>query len=88
MARHLGFALTIFEQNPISVACKTLVDHNNLETLYVLERHPKRTKPSGYAQLVWPRDPGALRQAMKDEHFAQAQRRRAQAEAQVAIFKK
>jgi hypothetical protein len=38
--------------------------------------------------LVWPRDPGALRQAMKDEHFAQAQRRRAQAEAQVAIFKK
>src|SRR6201987_4188252 len=34
-----------------------------------------------------PRDPRALRQAMKDEHFAQAQRRRAQTEARVAIFK-
>src|ERR1700751_3397640 len=34
-----------------------------------------------------PRDPRALCQAMKDEHFAQAQRRRAQTEARVAIFK-
>jgi hypothetical protein len=34
-----------------------------------------------------PRDPRALREAMKDEHFAQAQRRRAQTEARVAIFK-
>jgi hypothetical protein len=33
------------------------------------------------------RDPRALREAMKDEHFAQAQRRRAQTEARVAIFK-
>jgi hypothetical protein len=32
-------------------------------------------------------DPRALRQAMKDEGFAQAQRRRAQSEARVAIFK-
>ena len=34
-----------------------------------------------------PRDPRALREAMKDQHFAQAQRRRAQTEARVAIFK-
>jgi len=33
------------------------------------------------------RDPRALREAMKDENFAQAQRRRAQTEARVAIFK-
>jgi hypothetical protein len=33
------------------------------------------------------RDPRALREAMKDEAFAQAQRRRAQTEARVAIFK-
>jgi hypothetical protein len=33
------------------------------------------------------RDPRALREAMKDQHFAQAQRRRAQTEARVAIFK-
>lgn len=33
------------------------------------------------------RDPRALREAMKDEHFAQAQRRRAQTEARVGIFK-
>jgi hypothetical protein len=34
-----------------------------------------------------PRDLRALREAMKDEQFAQAQRRRAQTEARVAIFK-
>jgi hypothetical protein len=33
------------------------------------------------------RDPRALREAMKDEHFAQAQHRRAQTEARIAIFK-
>ena len=33
------------------------------------------------------RDPRALREAMKDQHFAQAQRRRAQTEARVGIFK-
>jgi hypothetical protein len=33
------------------------------------------------------RDPRVLREAMRDEHFAQAQRRRAQTEARVAIFK-
>jgi hypothetical protein len=34
-----------------------------------------------------PRDPRALREAMKDEDFAQAQHRRAQTEARIAIFK-
>jgi hypothetical protein len=34
-----------------------------------------------------PRDPRTLREAMKDEHFAQAQRRRAQTEGRIAIFK-
>jgi hypothetical protein len=34
-----------------------------------------------------PRDPRALREAMKDADFAQAQRRRAQTEARIAIFK-
>jgi hypothetical protein len=34
-----------------------------------------------------PRDPRALREAMKDEYFAQAQRRRAQTEGRIAIFK-
>jgi hypothetical protein len=33
------------------------------------------------------RDPRALREAMKDKHFAQGQHRRAQTEARVAIFK-
>jgi hypothetical protein len=31
--------------------------------------------------------PRALREAMKDQHFAQAQRRRAQTEGRIAIFK-
>src|ERR1700751_2596104 len=34
-----------------------------------------------------PRDPRALREAMKDQHFAQAQHRRAQTEGRIAIFK-
>jgi hypothetical protein len=34
-----------------------------------------------------PRDPRALREAMKDEDFARAQHRRAQTEARIAIFK-
>lgn len=34
-----------------------------------------------------PRDPRALREAMKDEPFAQAQHRRAQTEGRIAIFK-
>jgi hypothetical protein len=34
-----------------------------------------------------PRNPRALREAMKEERFAQAQRRRAQTEGRVAIFK-
>ena len=34
-----------------------------------------------------PRDPRALREAMKNQHFAQAQRRRAQTEGRIAIFK-
>jgi hypothetical protein len=34
-----------------------------------------------------PRDPRALREAMKDQHFAQAQRHRAQTEGRIAIFK-
>jgi hypothetical protein len=34
-----------------------------------------------------PRNPRALREALKEERFAQAQRRRAQTEARVAIFK-
>ena len=34
-----------------------------------------------------PRDPRALREAMKDQHFAQEQHRRAQTEGRIAIFK-
>jgi hypothetical protein len=33
-----------------------------------------------------PRDSLALRETMKDEHFAQVQRRRAQTERRIAIF--
>jgi hypothetical protein len=41
----------------------------------------------GTFAALCPRDPRALREAMKDERFAQCQRRRAQTEARVAIFK-
>jgi len=41
----------------------------------------------GTVAALCPRDPRALRAAMKDEHFAQAQRRRAQTEARLGIFK-
>jgi hypothetical protein len=37
--------------------------------------------------VQWLEDPRALREAMKDEHFAQAQHRRAQTEGRIAIFK-
>ena len=41
----------------------------------------------GTSAALCPRDPRALREAMKDERFAQLQRRRAQTEGRVAIFK-
>ena len=41
----------------------------------------------GTFAALCPRNPRALRQAMKQESFAQFQRRRAQTEARVAIFK-
>jgi hypothetical protein len=41
----------------------------------------------GTFSAICPRNPGALRAAMQDDRFAQAQRRRAQTEARVAIFK-
>jgi hypothetical protein len=44
-------------------------------------------KERGTFAGLCPRDPRALREAMKDADFAQAQRRRAQTEARIAIFK-
>lgn len=41
----------------------------------------------GTFSAICPRSPGALRAALQEERFAQAQRRRAQTEARVAIFK-
>jgi hypothetical protein len=65
------------------VALKSLVTDRGFDN----KTNIKWLEHRGIFAGLCPRDPRALRQAMKDEQFAQAQRRRAQTEARVAIFK-
>src|ERR1700751_1986448 len=67
----------------LKAALKSLVTERGFDN----KTNLKWLEQRGIFAGLCPRDPGALRQAMKDEDFAQAQRRRAQTEARVAIFK-
>jgi transposase-like protein DUF772 len=70
-------------ESALEVAIKGLVTDRGFDN----KANVKWLEQRGTFAALCPRDPRALREAMKDEHFAQAQRRRAQTEARVAIFK-
>jgi hypothetical protein len=70
-------------ESGLQVAIKSLVTDRGFDN----KSNVKWLEGRGTFAGLCPRDPRALREAMKDEHFAQAQRRRAQTEARVAIFK-
>ena len=70
-------------ESALEVAIKGLVTDRGFDN----KANVKWLEQRGTFAGLCPRDPRAMREAMKDEHFAQAQRRRAQTEARVAIFK-
>jgi hypothetical protein len=70
-------------ESGLKVAIKSLVTDRGFDN----KTNVKWLEGRGTFAGLCPRDPRALREAMKDEHFAQAQRRRAQTEARIAIFK-
>jgi hypothetical protein len=70
-------------ENGLKLSLKSLVADRGFDN----KTNVKWLEGRGTFAGLCPRDPRALRQAMKDERFAQAQRRRAQTEARVAIFK-
>jgi hypothetical protein len=70
-------------ESGLEVAIKGLVTDRGFDN----KANVKWLEERGTFAGLCPRDPRALRAAMKDEHFAQAQHRRAQTEARVAIFK-
>jgi len=70
-------------ESGLKVAIKSLVTDRGFDN----KTNVKWLEQRGTFAGLCPRDPRALREAMKDERFAQAQRRRAQTEARVAIFK-
>jgi hypothetical protein len=70
-------------ESSLEVAIKSLVTDRGFDN----KTNVKWLEQRGTFAGLCPRDPRALREAMKDERFAQAQRRRAQTEARVAIFK-
>jgi hypothetical protein len=70
-------------ESGLQVAIKSLVTDRGFDN----KSNVKWLERRGTFAGLCPRDPGALREAMKDEQFAQGQRRRAQTEARVAIFK-
>ena len=70
-------------ESALEVAIKGLITDRGFDN----KANVKWLEARGTFAGLCPRDPRALREAMKDEHFAQAQRRRAQTEARVAIFK-
>ena len=70
-------------ESALGVAIKGLVTDRGFDN----KANVKWLEQRGTFAGLCPRDPRAMREAMKDEHFAQAQRRRAQTEARVAIFK-
>jgi hypothetical protein len=63
----------------LEMALKSLVSDRGFDN----KANVKWLEDRGSFAGLCPRDPRALRDAMKDEHFAQAQRRRAQTEARV-----
>src|ERR1700758_2976005 len=70
-------------ESGLQVAIKSLVTDRGFDN----KTNVKWLEEPGNFAGPCPRDPRALREAMKDEHFAQAQRRRAQTEGRIAIFK-
>ena len=70
-------------ESALEVAIKGLVTDRGFDN----KANVKWLEQRGTFAGLCPRDPRAMREAMKDEHFAQAQRRRAQTEARVALFK-
>ena len=70
-------------ESALEVAIKGLITDRGFDN----KANVKWLEARGTFAGLCPRDPRALREAMNDEHFAQAQRRRAQTEARVAIFK-
>ena len=70
-------------ESGLQVAIKSLITDRGFDN----KSNVKWLERRGTFAGLCPRDPRALREAMKDEHFAQGQRRRAQTEARVAIFK-
>jgi hypothetical protein len=67
----------------LKLSLKSLVTDRGFDNKTNLEWLKKRGTFAG----LCPRDPRALREAMKNQTFAQGQRRRAQTEARIAIFK-
>ncbi|MBV8328944.1 MAG: hypothetical protein JOZ61_00575 [Verrucomicrobia bacterium] len=67
----------------LAVPIKCLVTDRGFDN----KSNVKWLESRGTVATLCPRDPRALRAAMKDEHFARAQRRRAQTEARLGIFK-
>ena len=70
-------------ENGLKLSLKSLVTDRGFDNKINVKWLEERGTFAG----LCPRDPRALREAMKDEDFAQAQRRRAQTEGRVAIFK-
>jgi Transposase domain (DUF772) len=70
-------------ESGLKVALTSLVTDRGFDN----KTNVKWLEERGIFSGLCPRDPRALREAMKDAHFAQAQRRRAQTEGRVAIFK-
>jgi hypothetical protein len=70
-------------ESGLQVAIKSLITDRGFDN----KSNAKWLERRGTFAGLCPRDPRALREAMKDEQFAQGQRRRAQTEARVAIFK-
>ena len=70
-------------ESGLGLSLKSLVTDRGFDNKMNLQWLEERGTFAG----LCPRDPRALREAMKDQHFAQAQRRRAQTEGRIAIFK-
>jgi hypothetical protein len=70
-------------ENGLGLSLKSLVTDRGFDN----KINVKWLKERGIFAGLCPRDPRALREAMKDQDFAQTQRRRVQTEGRIAIFK-
>jgi hypothetical protein len=70
-------------ENSLALSLKGLITDRGFDN----KTNVRWLEERGIFAGLCPRDPRALREAMKDADFAQAQRRRAQTEARIAIFK-